>query len=127
LVFCPPVRSAVREIVVKTETSKKLRILTNDLGAPAQEIADLYKRRWQIELFFRVMKQTLKITKFIGRSNNAVRTEIAVALIAFLLLRLLQEVTKEKRGFLELVRLVRANLMHRKDVAACAKILRHRL
>ncbi|MGH6820426.1 MAG: IS4 family transposase [Methylocella sp.] len=112
-----PMQSAVREIVVKTETGKKLRILTNDLDAPAQEIADLYKRRWQIELFFRVMKQTLKISKFIGRSDNAVRIQIAVALIAFLLLRLLQEITHAKHGFLELVRLVRANLMHRKDVA----------
>ena len=110
-----PMQDAVREIVVETETGKRLRILTNDLDAPAQEIADLYKRRWQIELFFRVMKQTLKITKFLGRSENAVRIQIAVALIAFLLLRQLQDVTKAKHGFLELARLVRANLMHRKD------------
>ena len=112
-----PMQGAVREIIVTTETGKKLRILSNDLDAPAQEIADLYKRRWQIELFFRVMKQTLKISKFIGRSDNAVRIQIAVALVAFLLLRLLQEITQAKHGFLELVRLVRANLMHRKDVA----------
>ena len=112
-----PMQDAVREIVVETETGKRLRILTNDLDAPAQEIADLYKRRWRIELFFRLMKQTLRITKFVGRSENAVRTQIAVALIAFLLLRRLQDVTKEKHGFLELVRLVRANLMHRKDVS----------
>jgi len=110
-----PMSEAVREIVVTTETGKRLRLLSNDLDAPAQEIADLYKRRWQIELFFRVMKQTLKITKFLGRSQNAVRIQIAVALIAFLLLRLLQQVAKEHHGFLELVRLVRANLMHRKD------------
>ncbi len=106
---------AVREVVVAIEPGRTLRILTNDLDAPALEIADLYKRRWQIELFFRVMKQTLKISKFIGRSENAVRIQIAVALIAFLLLRLLQEITQAKHGFLELVRLVRANLMHRKD------------
>ena len=61
------------------------------------------------------MKQTLKITKFVGRSENAVRIQIAVALIAFLLLRQLQDVIKAKHGFLELARLVRANLMHRKD------------
>jgi Transposase DDE domain len=79
-----PMQDAVREIVVETETGKRMRILTNDLDAAAQEIADLYKRRWQIELFFRVMKQTLKITKFLGRSENAVRTQIAVALIAIL-------------------------------------------
>ena len=88
--------------------------MTNDLDASADEIADLYRRRWRIELFFRVMKQTLRVTKFIGRSENAVRIQIAVALIAFLLLRALQQITKDPHGFLELVRLVRANLMHRK-------------
>jgi hypothetical protein len=110
-----PMQDAVREIVVRTEAGETLRLLSNDLDAKAQEIADLYKRRWQIELFFRVMKQTLKITKFIGRSENAVRIQIAVALIAYLLLRALQKISEETRGFLELVRLVRANLMHRKD------------
>jgi Transposase DDE domain/Domain of unknown function (DUF4372) len=110
-----PMQDPVREIVIRTEAGETLRLLTNDLDAKAQEIADLYKRRWQIELFFRVMKQTLKITKFIGRSENAVRIQIAVALIAYLLLRALQKISEETRGFLELVRLVRANLMHRKD------------
>ena len=111
-----PMRDAVREIVVVTDTGKKLRILSNDLDAPADEIADLYKRRWQIELFFRLMKQTLKIRHLIGRSQNAVRIQVAAALIAHLLLRLLQNITKEKHAFLELARLVRANLMHRKNI-----------
>ena len=70
-----------------------------------------------IELFFRLMKQMLRITRFIGRSENAVRIQIAVALIAFLILRQLHKMTKVKHGFLEFVRLVRTNLMHRKDVA----------
>jgi IS4 transposase len=56
-----PMAEAVREIVVRTETGETLRLSTNDLDAPAQEIADLYKRRWQIELFFRLMKQTLRM------------------------------------------------------------------
>jgi hypothetical protein len=112
-----PMQDAVREVVVTTETGKRLRILSNDLDAPAQEIADLYKRRWQIELFFRLMKQMLRITHFLGRSENAVRIQIAVALIAFLILHMLKETTKAKHGFLELVRLVRTNLMHRKDFA----------
>jgi Transposase DDE domain/Domain of unknown function (DUF4372) len=110
-----PMQDGVREIVVETETGETLRLLTNDLDAPAQEIADLYKRRWRIELFFRLMKQTLRITKFVGRSENAVRIQIAVALIVHLVLRMLQKITKDGPGFLELVRLVRANLMHRKD------------
>ncbi len=83
-----PFRDPVREIRVRIETGKVLRILCNDLDASAQEIADLYKRRWAIELFFRWVKQTLKITRFLGTSENAVRIQIAVALIAFLLLRL---------------------------------------
>jgi hypothetical protein len=111
-----PMQVAVREIVVMTETGVRLRVLSNDLDASAQEIADLYKLRWQIELFFRLMKQTLRISHFIGRSENAVRIQIAVALIAFVLLHILQKMTAVKHGFLELVRLVRANLMHRKDV-----------
>jgi hypothetical protein len=110
-----PMRNAVREVTVMTETGKMLRILTNDLDAPAQEIADLYKRRWQIELFFRLIKQTLRITHFMGRSENAVSIQIAVALIAHLILHMLQQMTKAKHGFLELVRLVRTNLMHRKS------------
>jgi IS4 transposase len=110
-----PMQGAVREIVVTIETGGTLRIPTNDLDAPAKEIADLYKRRWQIELFFRVMKQTLKIIHFIGRSENAVRIQIAVALIAFLLLRILNKMSQEKQSLLETTRLVRTNLMHRKD------------
>ena len=114
-------RVAVREVIVLTETGKPLRILSNDLDAPAQEIADLYKSRWLIELFFRMMKQMLRITRFIGRSENAVRIQIAVALIAFLLLRLLHKITQVKHGLLEFVRLVRANLMHRKDITRLRK------
>lgn len=112
-----PMQAAVREIVVTSQTGKRLRILSNDLDAPAQDIADLYKRRWQIELFFRAMKQTLKIARFLGRSENAVRIQVAVALIAFLLLSRLRAISKEKIGLLQLARLLRVNLMHRKDVA----------
>ena len=83
-----PMSNAVREIKIKIDTGKILRVLTNDLDAPADEIAALYKRRWAIELFFRWIKQTLKVRHFYGRSENAVRIQIAVALIAFVLLRL---------------------------------------
>jgi hypothetical protein len=119
-----PMCDAVREVTVMTDTGKTLRILTNDLDAPAQEIADLYKRRWQIELFFRLIKQTLRITHFMGRSQNAVRIQIAVALIAYLILHMLRQITKVKHGFLELVRLVRTNLMHRKSATNLLEIQR---
>ena len=111
-----PFQDPVREVRVKIDTGKVLRILCNDLDASAQEIADLYKRRWAIELFFRWVKQTLKITRFLGTSENAVRIQIAVALIAFLLLRLAQAVQKAIDSPLAFARLVRANLMHRRRI-----------
>ena len=111
-----PMQDAVREVRIMTETGKVLRILSNDLDAPAEELANLYRRRWAIELFFRWVKQTLKITRFVGTSENAVRIQIAVALIAFLLLRLAQAAQKAVRSPLAFVRLIRANLMHRRSL-----------
>jgi hypothetical protein len=111
-----PFQDPVREVRVMTETGKVLRILCNDLDAGAQQIADLYKRRWAIELFFRWVKQTLKIRRFLGTSENAVRIQIAVALIAFLLLRLAQAAQKIVHSPLAFARLVRTNLMHRKRI-----------
>jgi len=113
-----PFQHPVREVRVNTETGKELRILTNDLHAPAEEIAALYKRRWQIELFFRWIKQTLKIRHFLGTSENAVRIQVAIALIAFLLLRLAQDAAKTVKSPLAFARLVRANLMHRRPIHA---------
>lgn len=111
-----PLQVAVREIRVIIDTGKMLRIVTNDLDAPAEEIADLYKQRWQIELFFRWVKQTLRIKRFIGVSENAVRIQIAAALVAFLILRMAQAAQKAVRSPLEFARLVRANLMHRRPI-----------
>jgi len=111
-----PFRDPVREIRVRSESGKILRILCNDLDLPAHKIADLYKRRWQIELFFRWVKQTLRIKHFLGRSENAVRIQIAVALIAFLLLRLAHAAQRAVHSLLIFARLVRANLMHRRPL-----------
>jgi hypothetical protein len=112
-----PMSDLVREIRVVIETGKVLRIFTNDLEANAQEIADLYKRRWAIELFFRWVKQTLKIGHFFGTSENAVRIQITIALIAFLLLRLAHDANKIVASPLAFARLIRTNLMHRRPIA----------
>jgi IS4 transposase len=111
-----PLQVPVRELRVIIETGKMLRIVTNDLDAPAEEIADLYKQRWQIELFFRWVKQVLRIQHFIGVSENAVRMQIAVALIAFLILRMAQAAQEAVQSPLEFARLVRTNLMHRRTL-----------
>jgi hypothetical protein len=112
-----PFPAEVREVRVRTETGKILRLLTNDLDAPAQEIADLYKRRWAIELYFRWIKQTLAIRKFIGTSENAIRTQIFIALIVFLLMHLAHAGQTAVASPLTFVRLVRHHLMSRRDIA----------
>jgi hypothetical protein len=111
-----PFGDPVREIGVTLDDGKTLRVVTNDLDAPAQEITDLYRRRWAIELFFRWVKQTLKIRHFLGTSENAVRIQIATALIAYLILKLAKDAAKVSYSLLAFARLVRANLMHRRAV-----------
>lgn len=116
-----PLQHPVREIGVRLDDGKSLRILSNDLDAPAAEIAALYKRRWAIELFFRWVKQTLRIKHFLGRSENAVRIQIAVALIAYLLIKLAKEATCISNSSLAFARLLRANLMQRRDISLLLK------
>ena len=80
----------LREIIVaRPDKAEPLYLLTNDFARSAAEIARLYQERWEIELLFKWLKQNLKIRRFLGRSENAVRLQIYVALIAFMLLRIL--------------------------------------
>jgi IS4 transposase len=111
-----PYRDPVREVRVRIETGKILRILTNDLDASAEEIAALYKRRWEIELFFRWIKQNLKIKSFLGTSENAIRIQIAIAMIVYLLLKLAFKAQKTVTTLLAFTRLVKANLMQLKRI-----------
>lgn len=76
----------LRRIKVHREGKTPLVLATNDLDSSAEDIADLYKQRWQIELFFKWLKQHLKIKRFLGRSRNAVLLQIYAALIGYLLL-----------------------------------------
>jgi hypothetical protein len=111
-----PMSKLVREVRVMIETGKVLRVFTNDLEASAQDIADLYQRRWAIELFFRWVKQTLKIDHFFGTGETAIRIQITVALIGFLLLRLAHDATKIVKSPLAFARLIKTNLMQRRAI-----------
>lgn len=76
----------LRKIVVHRPDKKTpLIVVTNDFERSAEEIAALYKRRWEIELFFKWLKQNLKIKQFLGRSENAVKIQIYIAIITYLL------------------------------------------
>ena len=81
----------LKRVIVQREGKSPLILVTNDLNRSSEEIAELYKQRWQIELFFKWIKQNLKIKKFLGRSENAIKTQICVAIIAFVLLRLMKK------------------------------------
>jgi hypothetical protein len=111
-----PMSKPLREVHVRLDTGKVLRIVSNDLASSAQDIANLYKKRWDIELFFRWVKHTLKIDHFLGTSENAVRTQIAVALIVYLLLRLAHAAQTAVASLLTFTRLVSANLMHSRSI-----------
>jgi hypothetical protein len=91
----------LRKIVSKdVESGKSITVLTNMFEMEAVEIADMYKKRWTIELFFKMIKQNLRIKTFYGRSENAVKTQIWIALITHLLFLILKaENTEATRTF----------------------------
>jgi IS4 transposase len=92
-----PCRRLLRRIEVARPNDETLVLVTSDLDAPAQEIAQLYRQRWEIELFFKWIKQHLKIKKFLGESENAVRVQLLTALIAYLLVAL-QKLRSQFKG-----------------------------
>lgn len=79
-------KKPLRRIAIARPSKSPLVLATNDFTRTANEIAALYKARWQIELFFKWLKQNLKIKQFLGRSENAVKTQIYIALITYLLI-----------------------------------------
>lgn len=98
------------------ENRKQLVFLTNNFDLTAGQIAEIYKDRWQIELFFKWIKQNLKIKTFLGTSKNAVLTQIWIAMIYYLLLSYIKFQTKFKKSLLELTRMIREALLFRRDL-----------
>lgn len=110
-----PYGKNLRELKIKIEGKKDpMRVITNDFKSTASDIALLYKKRWQIELFFKWIKQNLKIKSFLGTTENAVRIQILVAMIAYILLRLFsQQASYQEMNPLTISRLVQTCLMRR--------------
>lgn len=107
----------LRRITFKREEDQKdLVFISNDLERSAEEIADLYKQRWQIELFFKWIKQNLKIKRFLGRSENAVMIQVLVAMIAYLLLKLTQLGLQCGFSLQKIARLMSLNLTSRRSI-----------
>ena len=96
-----------REILIFDNNEKEVRFLTNIFNLSAQEILNLYKMRWQIELFFKWIKQNLRIKHWIGRNENAIKIQLYSALIAYVLIRLIQEEINNKYSILKITRIIR--------------------
>lgn len=107
----------LRRIKYWDEIKKKEYVyLTNNFKLNAKQIADIYKDRWQIELFFKWIKQNLKVKTFLGTSKNAVMAQIWVAMIYYLLLAYIKFQTKFKKSLLELTRMVKEVLLIRRNL-----------
>jgi len=99
-----------RVVVWDEENQREIELLTNHLSFGANTVGRIYRDRWEIELFFKVLKQHLKIKTFVGTSPNALKTQIWTALIAVLLLKYLQFRSQYNLPLCRLVALLRLNL-----------------
>jgi hypothetical protein len=113
-----PADRPLRRVVLRTDDGTTLVFLTNHLGLGATTIARLYKDRWQIELFFKALKQHLRVRTFVGTSSNALHIQIWTALIALLLLKYLQLRARFGWSLSNLVALLRMNLFVYRDLWA---------
>lgn len=116
-----PMADPIRILEVKISTGKILRIVSNDLDSPASEIAGLYKQRWEIELFFKWVKQNLKIKHFIGTSKAAIWTQILIALIAYLLVSKLKKMSHINFSKTEIMRLIRVHILEKSPLMSIFK------
>lgn len=106
----------LRLVTIETDEGQRLEFLTNQMTLSASTIAEIYKDRWQIEVFFKLIKQNLRIKTFIGTSANAVWTQIWTALIAMLLVKFLQLKARFGWSFSNLVYFLRMNLLVYRDL-----------
>jgi len=112
-----PYQGVLREVVVERPQGKPLHLISNDLESLPERIAELYRTRWQIELFFKWLKQNLKIKRFLGTSENAVKVQIITALIAYLLLHYAHRITFGQASRQRFRQLVQASLWQRRPLA----------
>ena len=97
---------------IKKTRSKLISLLTNDMEMPIEEIVEIYRKRWEIELLFKQLKQNFPLRYFYGESSNAIKIQIWVTLIANLLIMILQKRIKRPWSFSGLATMVRIMLMH---------------
>jgi hypothetical protein len=110
----------LRRVSARVELDGEMRVLvflTNNIDWSASSIADLYRCRWQIEVFFKQIKQTLQLADFLGQSANAVKWQVWMALLVYVLLRFLAWRARWAHSFSRLLTLLRAALWMKRDIA----------
>jgi hypothetical protein len=115
----------LRRVVALVEVDGKeivMEFLTNNLEWSAQSIVELYRCRWQIEVFFKQIKQTLQLADFLGTSANAVRWQVWTALLVYLLLRYLAFLSDWSHSFSRLFTAIRASLWKKWDVLSLLQL-----
>jgi len=109
------------------QAKREFRFLTNHLYLPAQTVADIYKARWQIEAFFKWIKQNLKIKTFLGTSKNAVLTQVWIAMCYYLLLSYIRFQSRYAQSLFYLHRVIRATILERISLIDLLKLTTNRL
>ena len=104
-----------REIMTFDENGEPVTFVTNILDLSTEDIIKIYKHRWEIEIFFKWIKQNLKTKKYIGYNENAIGIQIFCVLISYMLVYLSCNITVAKYSMLTLTRIVCSNLLERLD------------
>lgn len=113
---CPKHLRRIR--AVDSKTKKAIVLLTNMMDCSAEQVAEIYRKRWSIELFFKTIKQNLKIKRFYGTSENAVKTQIWIAMIVYILFMLLRKNTDcITKNFTHFISEISVALFQRKDLS----------
>ena len=114
--------SNVRQVVYQdAQTQREYIFITNHFKLSAQTIAAIYKQRWQVELFFKWIKQNLKIKSFLGTSKNAVMTQIWIAMCVYLLLAFIKFSHQVAVSQQQILRLLALNLFAKRDLIRLIK------
>ena len=103
---------------VDKERNKRLVFLTNNFDIPAKTVADVYKQRWQVELFFKWIKQHLRIKSFYGTSINAVKSQIWVALCMYLLVAITKKGSAFQCSLYTFLQILEVNLFEKKPISS---------
>jgi hypothetical protein len=110
------------EAWVEVDGSPKLMVfITNNSEWSSNTVCDLYRARWEIEVFFKQVKQTLKLSGFVGYSANAIRWQVWTALLLYVLLRFVAHLSKWAHSFTRLFSVVRASMWERLDLLSLLK------